>query len=114
MAGLIDSGFDLFEPLMEFRDWLQKIRSEPEEYRMKTRRDGTVRYNADGGVIYGPFTLATRMEILRRLKKVEEEADRALISQEEEDLIRDIWREDKVLDKIRSRRYLAAPQEAYA
>ena len=106
MAGLIDSGFELFEPLMEFRDWLQKIRSEPEEYRMKTRRDGTVRYSADGGVIYGPFTLDTRRMILKKLRQAEEESDRALISQEEVDLIRDIWREDAVMDKIRSRRYL--------
>ena len=106
MEGLVDSGFDLFEPLMEFRNWLQKIRSEPEKYRMKTRRDGTVRYNSEGGVIYGPFTMDTRKKILEKLREVEEESDRSLISQDELDWINDIWRDDAILDKIRSRRYL--------
>ena len=104
MSGLIDSGFEELEPMMEFRDWLQSIRGNTYR-RMKTRRDGTVRYKEDGTPYYGPFTLETREEILFELQKVQAKVDRPLISHDECDYIRHIWRNDAMLDKIRSRSY---------
>ena len=104
LSGLIDSGFEEFEPMMEFRDWLQSIRNNTYR-RMKTRRDGTVRYKEDGTPYYGPFTLETREEILAELQKVQVKVDRPLISHDECDYIRHIWRNDAMLDKIRSRSY---------
>ena len=104
MSGLIDAGFEEFEPLMEFRDWLQEIRDDPER-RMKTRRDGSVRYDVDGGVIYGPFTIDARREILNKLEGVQDETGRDLISPDECDYIRHVWRHDALLAKIRGRAY---------
>ena len=104
LSGLIDSGFEEFEPMMVFRDWLQSIRNDTDR-RMKTRRDGTVRYKEDGTPYYGPFTLNTRREILAKLDGVQSEMERPLISRDERDYIAHIWKKDAILDKIRSRPY---------
>lgn len=104
MSGLIDSGHEEFEPLMEFRDWLQEIRDDKSR-RMKTRRDGTVRYNEGGEAIYGPFTLRTREEILDRLDRVEKQMSRPIITKDERDYIAYIWKKDAILDQVRNRPY---------
>ena len=112
MSGLVDSGFEEFEPMLEFRDWLQSIRGDVSR-RMRTRRNGTVIYK-NGKVMYGPFTLDTRREILHKLGGVEERMKRPLISRDERDYIDYIWKEDAVLDKIRSRSYLGQGENRYA
>lgn len=112
MSGLVDSGFEEFEPMLEFRDWLQSIRGDVSR-RMRTRRNGTVIYK-NGKVMYGPFTLDTRREILHKLDGVEERMKRPLISRDERDYIDYIWKEDAVLDKIRSRSYLGQGANRYA
>ena len=112
MSGLVDSGFEEFEPMLEFRDWLQSIRGDVKR-RMRTRRNGTVIYK-NGKVMYGPFTLDTRREILHKLGGVEERMKRPLISRDERDYINYIWKEDAVLDKIRSRSYLGQGENRYA
>ena len=104
MSGLVDSGFEEFEPMLEFRDWLQPIRGDVNR-RMRTRRNGTVIYK-NGKVIYGPFTLDARREILEKLDNVEEQMNRPLISRDERYHIHHIWRKDAILNKIRSRSYL--------
>lgn len=105
MSGLIDAGFEQFEPLMNFRDWLQDIRNDNRR-RMKIRRDGTVRYNEEGKAIYGPFKIGTRREILRKLDELEKSTQSELISYNERVFIEEIWHRDSVLDEIRNRRYL--------
>lgn len=103
LSGLIDSGFEEFEPLMDFRDWLLSIRNDNSR-RMKTRRDGTVRYK-NGKAIYGPFTLDARKEILEKLEGLQEETDFNLISGDEREYINYIWKQDAVAEKIRNRSY---------
>ena len=103
MSGLVDSGFEEFEPMLEFRDWLQSIRGDVKR-RMRTRRNGTVIYK-NGKVMYGPFTLDTRREILEKLSGVEEQMNRPLISSDERYHIQHIWKKDAILNKIRSRSY---------
>ena len=110
LSGLVDSGFEEFEPLLDFRDWLVEIRDIPDR-RMKTRRDGTVRYLPSGKVMMGPFTLETRREIYDKLKSLQQETGKRLISLDEEDWIKHIWQEDEVLDEVRSRRYLSKGEE---
>ena len=94
LEGLVDSGFEELEPLLEFREWLTELR-EKDGARMKERRNGTSKYREDGSRVYGPFTLEVREEILRELHKLQESIGRTLISQDEEEIIRDIWRVDE-------------------
>jgi DNA sulfur modification protein DndC len=85
MAAQIDAGHEWLEPLMEFRDYLQDIRSDFD------LRDGE-RRNGQQGI--GPFTVATRQRILARLLEVQAEVGRPLISDAEIRRIREIWSED--------------------
>lgn len=93
LAGLIESGFEGLEPLMNFRDWLVSIRNEPKR-RMSVRRNGKAEFGRNGALIPGPFTIETRREILSKLRETEEEAARSLIRNDEVGLIRQIWLED--------------------
>ena len=93
LEGLVDSGFDELEPLLEFREWLVELR-EKDGARMKERRNGTSKYREDGSRVYGPFTLEVRDEILRRLKELQDDLGKQLITKDEEGIIRDIWRVD--------------------
>jgi DNA sulfur modification protein DndC len=88
MEGLIDSGFEHLEPLLEFRDWLQSIRDH-RDYRQTERRNG------EPGV--GPFTIEARRKILDRLLSVQESVRFQLISEEEIARIHSIWAEDAVI-----------------
>lgn len=87
MAGFIDAGFENLEPLMDFRDYLYRIRNDL-TYRQDIRRNG------NPGL--GPFTMAARKEILEELLKVQEEAGTQLISEAEIARIREIWFQDEV------------------
>ena len=100
LSGLIDAGFERLEPLMHFRNWLVSIRNEPER-RMSVRRNGKAEFGANGALIPGPFTIATRREILAELRKTEEESGRELIRDDEVGLIREIWMEDVCRDMNR-------------
>lgn len=98
MEGFIESGFDHLEPLLDFRDWLAKIRNDM-SCRMMERRNGHVLYMKDIHVP-GPFTLPVRREILDRLLELEKEVELPLITEEEVQLIKTIWAQDAV-DMIR-------------
>ena len=84
--GFIDSGETWLEPMAEFRDMLKAYREEREKRRvpLKGRKGG-----------YGPFTAATRMELLEELLKVEKQVKerykRKLIQSEELFAIQKIW-----------------------
>lgn len=93
MQGLIDSGHEEMEPLMEFRDWLAEFRNDTTQ-RMMERRNGVVSYMANGQPVPGPFTFSARHEILDRVLALQIETKRTLISPQEIELIRQIWAED--------------------
>ncbi len=93
MAGFVEAGHAEHERLMDFRDWLAEIRSDPTR-RMARRRSGAVTYLADGSLVPGPFTLAARREILERLLAMQTETGHDLISNDEVEIIERIWAED--------------------
>lgn len=93
LEGFVEAGFSEFEPLILFRDWLFQIRNEPSR-RMARRRDGRVTVTDEGIFVPGPFTLATRIEILERLQALQQRVGRQLITPDEVDRIRQIWADD--------------------
>lgn len=115
MQGFIDAGFEHLYPLLEFRDWLASIRSDPSR-RMAERRNGQITFMEDGKMVPGPFTLAARQEILDRLLKLQDEIREALNEEPQEDmdmvligddevaLIKSIWAEDTLVNVARALR----------
>ena len=95
LEGLVDSGFDAFEPLVDFRNWIKEIREDASR-RMATRRDGNRKVRPNGEAVLGPFNLQTRKEILARLLELQEETGRTLISDDEIEIVEDYWRRDTV------------------
>lgn len=85
VESLIAYGESNMAPLLEFRNWLATIRDD-QDWREHRRRNGAV------GM--GPFTLAARKEILRRLLKVQRASPWTLISDEEVQFVRTLWRAD--------------------
>ncbi|QGY03252.1 DNA phosphorothioation system sulfurtransferase DndC [Methylobacterium mesophilicum SR1.6/6] len=96
LEGFVESGFAEFGPLLDFRDWIASIRSDPSR-RMARRRTGQVTITNDGVFVPGPFTPDTRREILKRLLKLQAEVAQPLITDEELDLIHSIWAEDAII-----------------
>lgn len=88
LEGLVESGLDYLEPLLDYRDWLYKTRNEP-QYRQGVRRNGK------SGL--GPYTIEMRKEMLTRLLSLQSEVGFALISEQEVDRINEIWMEDQVI-----------------
>lgn len=101
LAGFVESGFDQFTPLLNFRDWLVEIRNDPER-RLARRRGGQVTITKTGVFIPGPFNMATRKEILDRLLKLQSETKMPLISNVELERIRELWVEDVLASVERS------------
>ena len=93
LQGFVDAGFDEFTPLLEFRDWLIRIRNDPCR-RLARRRNGRVTFASNGEHIPGPFTLAARAEILDKLLRLQNRIDRVLVSDAEVERIRSLWAED--------------------
>jgi len=98
MEGLIGSGFEEFEPLLDFREWLVALR-EDNANRTPERRSGKVQFRDDGSLVMGPFRLDVRRRILARLREIEQETGMALLSAVELDLIREIWRIDSAREE---------------
>ena len=95
LLGLVDSGFDEFEPLLSFRDLLVELR-EDKDTRMGVRRNGKMQFREDGKPIGGPFKLKVRKSLLEKLHTLEKETGMKLISKSEEFLIKRIWEEDTI------------------
>ena len=110
LHGLIESGADWMQPLLEFRDLLYHSR-QPENsdrYRNFRRRTGRVSYNtgdiSDGSIqevrhIPGPYLLQARRDFLRKLLTIEKEInglgrDIELITRPELHMIRREWLRD--------------------
>ena len=94
LQGFVDIGKTEFQPLLDFRDWLIEIRNKP-EYRQVERRNGTLTIKG-GKHIPGPFTVEARQMILNRLLEVQTMYGSELITQEEIDLIKQIWADDLI------------------
>lgn len=101
LAGFVDSGFDQFMPLLEFRDWLVEIRNDPTR-RLARRRNGRVTITKKGVFVPGPFNMATRHEILDRLLELQAQSEMVLISQSEVERIRELWIEDVIVSAERN------------
>lgn len=93
LAGFVAAGWGEFAPLLAFRDWLVSIRNDPER-RSARRRDGRLTVAVHGSLIPGPFTLATRREILDRLMALQGRVGHCLITDGEIRRIRSLWAED--------------------
>ena len=76
-------------PFLEFRNWLAKIRNEP-SLRWGTRRNGKA------GL--GPFTLSARVDILYKIRELENITKSEIVSIEEENEIVRLWKLDKEID----------------
>lgn len=94
LQGFVDVGKTEYQTLIEFRDWLVEIRNMP-DYRQVERRNGTVTIK-QGKHIPGPFTVEARQMILQRLLEVQTAYGSELISQEEIELIKQIWAQDLI------------------
>ena len=94
LQGFVDAGKTEFTPLIEYRDWLVDIRNKP-EYRQAERRNGKLTFKS-GKHIPGPFTITARQEMLVKLLEVQAAFGEELISQDEIDLIKQIWTEDLI------------------
>ncbi|MFZ3172300.1 MAG: DNA phosphorothioation system sulfurtransferase DndC [Carboxydocellales bacterium] len=93
LMGFIESGHEYLTPLLEYRNWLQEIRDNP-DFREKKRMNGSVYFINRGDerhIGLGPFTLGARQEMLRRLLQTEKIVGNKLIKEEELKLIRKIW-----------------------
>lgn len=90
LKSFIDRGADWLVPLRDFRNWLVELRSNPMAREYK-RRNGSVYRKPDGTIGQGPFTMATRIEMLRRLLRLEVDTGLSLISMEELKYIDMLW-----------------------
>ena len=98
LRGLIDSGHEdeeKLEAFVDFREWLITLR-ENDANRMTVRRDGKIKLRTNGKIVMGPFRFEAREEILERLRKLEGEVGERLISPSEIEMIKDIWRVDRI------------------
>ncbi len=106
MEAMIDSGQDWMEPLLELRDWLAATGepSRKHEFREVRRRDGRVRIWGEGQnkIVWGPYKLAVRREILSKLLRAQTEVRRRgpdpkaeLVSAAELHEIRRLWRTEE-------------------
>ncbi len=93
MEGLIFNGEDWMEPLVEIRNYLIETRDNPEIYRQKRRRNGTIDDDK-----WGPYKFQTRVELLTRIleaqKKIQKEEKIELITHQELVLIQFYWFRD--------------------
>lgn len=109
---LVEAGHRHLLPYLEFRDWLAEIRND-------SARRWPIRRSKSAGL--GPFTLEARLEILDRLKKLEETIGVVLLPQEERDEIERLWALDKETERsilklraARKRRRRSSPTNGLA
>lgn len=77
-------------PLRDYRNWLVELRSTPSAREYK-RRNGSMYRKADGELGQGPFTMQTRIEMLRRLLKLQVQTGLEFITMEELKQIDKTW-----------------------
>ena len=89
------------EALFEFREWLIALR-EDNANRLPVRRDGNAKRRKDGSIVFGPFTLEVRRELLQRLRSLEKHIGEQLILPAVVECIEDIWWRDEVREEARN------------
>lgn len=97
LTGFIETGYENFQHLSSFRDWLIEIRDIPDN-RMHRRRNGNVEFTKDGYLIKGPFTISARRMILEKLLETQISYGETLITKEEINIIYNIWTKDLELE----------------
>jgi DNA sulfur modification protein DndC len=100
MTNLIQNGEEWMTPLLQFRNELAKTQDPAKkgDYREHKRRDGRVKYKADGSIIWGPYKLEFRKQLLtqlletqRKITATPEGRDMELITPAELHEIRRLW-----------------------
>jgi DNA sulfur modification protein DndC len=103
MEAMIDNGEEWLEPLLKYRELLASTQDPLVKLQVRQfkRRNGQVMLKPDGGVIPGPYKLSVRKDLLRRLLEAERlirkhgpNPDVRLISREELEQVRRIWRSE--------------------
>lgn len=93
MEGLIENGEEWMQPLSEIRNFLVESRDNPEKFREKRKRNGTI-----SEAHWGPYKFETRVEILKRILKAQKqilsEEGVELITHQEMVLIQYYWYRD--------------------
>jgi DNA sulfur modification protein DndC len=101
MEALIDNGEEWLTPFLEFRDYLSSTQDPQvrDQLRQYKRRNGQVIYKDGKPVRFGPYKLSVRKDLLHRLLVVQKTVgnrgtndDGTVISKEELEQIRSIWR----------------------
>ena len=90
LKAFIDRGETWLIPLRDYRNWMLQMRSTPGAREYK-RRNGAMYRKPDGTLGEGPFTMATRQEMLRRLLQLEMDTGLSLITMEELKQIDLMW-----------------------
>lgn len=98
LKAFIDRGETWLEPLRDFRNWLLELRSTPSA-RENKRRNGQMYKKSDGEYGLGPFTMESRVEILRRLLQLEVTYNFDLITLEELKFIDKTWDDEGDLSR---------------
>ena len=105
MEALIDSGEEWMQPLLDYRNLLAdtqrpEVKSQLRKYK---RRNGQVMEDSEGQPMHwGPYKFSTRQDLLRRLLEVQNTVrkngpnpDETLITGDELEQIRRIWRSEE-------------------
>lgn len=101
MESMIENGEDWLEPMLEYRNLLASTQDPAVKGQLREhkRRNGQVMRKADGGIVFGPYKLSVRKDLLRRLLEVQKRVQASgpnpseqLIKPEELHAIRKIWR----------------------
>ena len=107
MEAMIENGEDWMQPMLDLRDWLTEtqIPENKPKIRDHRRRNGRVEYFDAGGekrIVWGPYKLEFRKEILRRLLRTQmtvretgPDPEVHLIRPEELHKIRQLWLHDE-------------------
>lgn len=98
MESLVESGEDHLAPLLDLRDWLKQLREEPGA-RYDLRRNGSAPLNRHSGEQMsntGPFSHATRYEILRKVLLAQKESGIMLIEVDELKAIQQAWNAEEL------------------
>lgn len=115
MEGLIADGEEWLKPLLDFRDWLRKIRDDKDKREPLRKREEKRQFSLEyfgkefipeerkGHKVLGPFSMAVRYEIFKRLLDLQEiykYKNVNLISEEEIEAIKKIWVYEGNNDKL--------------
>jgi DNA sulfur modification protein DndC len=101
MEAMIENGEEWLEPFLEFRNYLASLQDSSTwpDIRKYKRRDGQVKFKDGSPQPWGPYTLETRKDLLRRLLTVQKTVGSVgtneggqLINKGELEAIRTLWR----------------------